>query len=107
MFRLPSDLDSTVAHVARDLRLRAQVERMANKLKLLKLLQEMRGFSQLTQRRAPAKPGLFLLQLRAHLNQAPRRQRLTIPIQMFEPIDIPSFVKITHIKSSSPVSSPQ
>ena len=76
---------------------------MATNIKMLKLLQEMRGFAQLAQRRSSPKPGLFLLQLRAHLNQTtPRRQRLTIPVQMYELPDIPNLVKITHI---TPVSS--
>ena len=72
---------------------------MATKLKLMKLLQEIRGFAQLTQRRPqPKPPGLFLLQLRSHVHHAtlPRR-RLTIPIQLHEPPDIPTPVKITFI----------
>ena len=77
-----------------------QRKRMATKVKLMKLLQEIRGFAQMTQRRAqPKPPGLFLLQLRSHLNQAPRRRRLMVPIQMHENPDIPNPVKITIIES--------
>jgi len=81
---------------------------MATKVRLMKLLQEIRGFAQLSQRRAqPKPPGLFLIQMRSQLNQsAPRRRRLTIPIQMHEGPDIPNFVKITHSPTapSAPVS---
>jgi hypothetical protein len=72
---------------------------MATKVKLMKLLQEIRGFAQLTQRRQqPKPPGLFLLQLRSHLNHTTsQRRRLKIPIQLLEPPDIPNPVKITFI----------
>ena len=76
---------------------------MAAKVRLMKLLQELRGFAQLSQRRAqPKPPGLFLVQLRSQINQpVSRRRRLTIPIQMHEGPDIPNFVKITHIPPAS------
>ena len=69
---------------------------MATKVKLMKLLQEIRGLAQVTQRRPHTRaPGLFLLQLRSHVNQATfRRQRLVIQVQMHEPPDIPNPVKI-------------
>jgi hypothetical protein len=71
---------------------------MATKVRLMKLLQEIRGYAQISQRRQqPKSPGLFLLQLRSHLNQPPRRRRLIVPIQMHENPDIPSPVKITII----------
>ncbi len=52
--------------------------------------------AQVTQRRPQTKsPGLFLLQLRSHVNQATtRRRRLVIPVQMNELPDIPNPVKI-------------
>jgi hypothetical protein len=80
---------------------------MATKVKLMKLLQEIRGLAQISQRRAQSKPpGLFLLQLRSHLNDsAPRRRRLMVPIQMHENPDIPNPVKITFIKPDQSVSS--
>ena len=69
----------------------------------MKLLQEIRGFAEMSQRRPNSKaPGLILLQLRSQFNQATsRRRRLRIPIQMQEPPDIPKLVKIIHIKGNS------
>jgi hypothetical protein len=79
---------------------------MANKVKLMKLLQEIRGFAEISQRRAQQKaPGLVLLQLRSQFNQAGIRRRiLRIPIQMQELPDIPKLVKIQHIKEQSSAS---
>lgn len=79
---------------------------MATKMRVMKLLQEIRGLSQIAQRRPHGKPpGLFLLQLRSHFNPGsfPRR-KLVIPIQLQELPDIPNPVKITFIKSDSSVS---
>src|SRR5215831_12926693 len=45
------------------------IECMATKVRMIKLLQEIRGLAQISQRRPPAKaPGLFLLQLRSHIH---------------------------------------
>jgi hypothetical protein len=65
----------------------------------MKMLQEIRGFAQITNRRPQVKPpGLFLMQLRsqAHRNGLPR-QKLIIPITLQDPPDIPHPVKITHL----------
>ena len=54
---------------------------MAKKLILMKLLQEYRGYEQVTNRRpAPRPPALYLMQLRERRAQAqaPKRQRLAI-----------------------------
>jgi hypothetical protein len=78
---------------------------MATKIKMMKLLQEIRGMAQITNRRPqPKPPGLFLMQLRSHVMQAtiPRR-RLVIPVDLREPPDIPHPVKITHLNGDSPV----
>ena len=74
----------------------------------MKLLQEIRGLAQVTQRRPQTRsPGLFLLQLRSHVNEATaRRQKLVIPIQMHEPPDIPNPVKIKVGNGHSPVPTP-
>ncbi len=94
------NLDSPRSLMARDLRVTSLSERMATKVKLMKLLQEIRGYAQISQRRQqPKPPGLFLLQLRSHLNQPARRRRLSVPIQMHENPDIPNPVKITIIES--------
>ena len=65
----------------------------------MKMLQEIRGFAQITNRRPPTKsPGLFLMQLRSHLSRsALPRQKVIIPIDLQDPPDIPHPVKITHI----------
>jgi hypothetical protein len=74
----------------------------------MKLLQEIRGLAQVTQRRPQTKaPGLFLLQLRSHVNQATaRRRRLVIPVQMHEPPDIPNPVKIKISGGRAPIPTP-
>jgi len=49
---------------------------MATKMKMMKLLQEMQGLAQMSQRRPQAKsPGLFLLQLRSHVRQTSAARR--------------------------------
>jgi hypothetical protein len=79
---------------------------MATKIKMLKLLQEIRGMAQITNRRPqPKSPGIFLMQLRAHVTTAtmPRR-RLVIPVDLKDLPDIPTPVKITHLEElSTPV----
>ena len=93
--------------MARELRVTSQIERMATKVRLMKLLQEIRGYAQISQRRQqPKPPGLFLLQLRSHLNQPARRRRLIVPIQMHENPDIPNPVKITIIETEPAFSPP-
>jgi hypothetical protein len=72
---------------------------MATKIKMMKLLQEIRGMAQITNRRPqPKTPGIFLMQLRAHVTNAttPRR-RLVIPVDLKDLPDIPTPVKITHL----------
>ena len=72
---------------------------MATKIRIMKLLQEIRGFAQLTYRQPQDRqPGLFLIQLRSHIHNAtsPRR-RLIIPVDHQDPPDIPHPVKIIHV----------
>jgi hypothetical protein len=73
---------------------------MATKVKIMKMLQEIRGFAQITNRRPPPKsPGLFLIQLRSHVSRTPlQRQKQIIPILLQDPPDIPHPVKITYVK---------
>jgi len=75
---------------------------------MMKLLQELRGFAQLSQRRPqPKQPGLFLMQLRTHLSQTTSaRRKLVIPIQMHELPDIPTEVKITIMDAETGLPSP-
>ena len=88
--------------MARDLRSQERLERMATKVRLMKMLQEIRGLAQITNRRPQTKaPGLFLIQLRSQngRNGLPK-QKLIIPITLQDPPDIPHPVKITHLKAS-------
>ena len=77
---------------------------MATKVRLMKLLQEMRGFAEITNRRPlPKPPVLFLMQLRSHAAEAasPRR-KMVITIDMQENPDIPHPVKITVLRPNRP-----
>ena len=83
------------------------IEHMATKMKMMKLLQEIRGMAQFTQRRPQSKaPGLFFLQLRSHVNLTSSRRRWVVPIQMHEMPDIPNPVKITFIKNKPVIPDP-
>ncbi len=76
---------------------------MAAKIRLMKMLQEIRGFSEIGRRHPSPKIGaLYGMQLRTHLheNRHPRR-KLTIPIDLLDAPDIPSPVKITHLAPNS------
>jgi hypothetical protein len=75
---------------------------MATKIRMMKLLQEIRGLAQITNRRPqPKAAGLFLMQLRAHVAHATyQRRKVIIPIDLKEPPDIPHPVKIRHVKES-------
>ena len=75
---------------------------------MMKLLQEMRGFAEITNRRPPPKsPGLFLMQLRSQSAHpvVPNRKR-SIIIQMQDLPSAPAPVKIIHL-SQSPSSAPR
>ena len=72
---------------------------MAAKMKLMKMMQEIRGFAEITQRRPQQRPpGLFIMQMRSHVLQTtvPRRRR-AIAIQMMEGPNIPDAVKIRFV----------
>ena len=71
---------------------------MAARVKLLKLLQEIRGFANVTNRHPQSRsPGFFLMQLRSHVARTtlPRPKRC-IAIDCQNLPDIPHPVKITH-----------
>jgi len=72
---------------------------MAAKIKIMKMLQEMRGLAEITTRRpAPKHPGLFLVQLRSHVQQATQpRLKQTIMVDMLDGVEIASPVKIRHV----------
>lgn len=74
---------------------------MATKMKLIKMLQEIKGLAQITNRKpAPRPPLLYLMQLRLQAAQVelPRR-RLTIETEAVRP---PLPIKINHIKTDKP-----
>ena len=74
---------------------------MAEKIKMLKLLQELNGFSELTNRRPQARSlGLFLLEMRSHMTHtAPHNRKRNITVESSGLTDIPHPVKITHLRS--------
>lgn len=74
---------------------------MAMKIKMLKLLSERRGYSQVTNRRPTANPPvLFLMKLREQSSKnAPQKRRLTVEMTDHEHLHTPLPVKINHIKS--------
>ena len=72
---------------------------MATKMKILKLMQEIKGHAQITNRRpAPRAPLLYLMQLRAQqsLPQDAPRRRLTVTMEAAEAV-APLAVKIVHV----------
>jgi hypothetical protein len=70
---------------------------MATRIKMLKLLQEVRGFAQFAHRPTEPRPaGPLLLEFRASMRRrAAARRKLVIQIEMQEPPDIPHPVPIT------------
>jgi hypothetical protein len=78
---------------------------MATRDKLMKLLQEMRGLSEMGRPQMPAKSSpLFLAQLRSHMNATSRpRRRLFIASDIQEAHGFPEPVEIIHLKTDSGV----
>jgi hypothetical protein len=84
--------------MARDLQHRPS-ERMATRINMLKLLQEVRSLTQFGTRQGETRPaGPLLLQFReARLRRTAARRRRVIRIDMQEPPDIPKPVQITYL----------
>jgi len=82
---------------------------MATKIKIMKMLQEIRGLAQITSRRPPAKlPGLLLIQMRSNGPRSSlQRKKMIIPVDVKEPLDIPHAVKITHLPAPAPSTTPR
>ena len=82
---------------------------MAAKVRMFKLLQEIRGFAEIVNRRPPPRsPGLLVAQMRPQVIQAvlPRR---SLSVTMVQPdnSDIPHPVKINHVKQTpAPAATP-
>lgn len=74
---------------------------MSTKMRLTKLLDEVRDSGFLPLRRAPLKPTmLYLMELRSHTTGAPfSSAKQIIPVDMQDSPDIPLPVKITHLAS--------
>ena len=75
-----------------------EVGNMATKMKLLKMMQEVKGIAQITNRRpAPRPPLLYLMQLRSQVAPAntPRRRVVIEAAALTAPLPI----KINHIKT--------
>ena len=73
---------------------------MATRVNLMKLLQEVRGLSEISTRRPALRaPAPALLPLRGAPRPATVRRKRHIRILMREPLDIPTPVKITYIKN--------
>ena len=77
---------------------------MATRIKLMKLLQEMRGFSELGRRpSAPRPSSLYLLQLRSHMSETSRsKRRLIVTVDLRDTQNIPHPVKINYVKPTLP-----
>ena len=82
---------------------------MATKMNTTKLLQEIRGFAEIANRRPQTKPpGLFLMQIRPNvLRPVMPKRKLEVHIEAQAPQDMPHPVRITHVKeSASPPNTP-
>ena len=74
---------------------------MATKMKLMKLLQEVRGIAQIMNRRpSPRQPTLYLMQLRERSAQVqtPKR-RLAVMTDFKDSANTPLPIKINHVKA--------
>lgn len=71
---------------------------MATTMKLIKVLQEMKGIAQITNRRpAPRPPLLYLMALRSKaVPAAHARRKLAVEAAILQ---APAPIKITHVKS--------
>jgi hypothetical protein len=77
---------------------------MPTKVRLIKLLDEIRDVGYSPLRRAPLKPVmLYLMELRSHAADAHLpKKRLIITVDLQNSPDIPHPVKITHLQPSEP-----
>jgi hypothetical protein len=75
---------------------------MAAKIKMLTLLQEIRGFADIANRQPhPRSPALVLMQMRSRIIQAPLvRRKLSIILTEPDHLEIPHQVKINYVKPS-------
>ncbi len=77
---------------------------MATRVNLMKLLQEARGFAQITNRRPQTRPpGPLLLQAHWLSRRGAGKDKRVLRIHIQEPPDIPHPVKIRHLTYPAPV----
>jgi hypothetical protein len=89
--------------LAHDLQHAGEDGNMATKMKLLKLLQEVKGFAQITNRRpAPRPPFLYLMQLRSQTAQVDLPKRRLAIEKGKDTSHVPLPVKINHIRPDDP-----
>ena len=73
---------------------------MATKIKMLRLLEEVRGYAQITNRRPSPRPAvLYLMEIRSHKHPEiviPKR-RLAISMSVENGANTPLAIKITHV----------
>ena len=76
---------------------------MAAKVRMLKLLQEIRGFAEIANRRPPPRsPTLVLTQIRAQgVHESMRRRKLSVAFDRQPQLDTPHRVKINHLRSGA------
>ncbi len=86
--------------MACDLQQSGLIAHMATRMNMLKLLQEVRGFTQFTNRPSEPRPGgPLLLEFRGPSKQrAAARRKLNIKVSMLELPDIPQPVRITYLR---------
>ena len=73
---------------------------MAAKIRIMKMLQELRGLAEVTHRRPPPRqPGLFLIQLRSHVQTKQPKTRQVISVDMQDRREVAHPVKITHLQT--------
>ena len=74
-------------------------QKMATRMKIMRLLQEMRGLAQITNRRpSPRSAAALAIQVRPLSVRGRKNERKrTIRVDMQSPPDIPHPVKITHV----------
>lgn len=74
----------------------------------MRMLQEIRGLAEVTHRLPHVRrPGLFLIQLRSHLQQTTHaRRKQTISVVIEDGADISHPVKITHLPVGSHAAAP-
>lgn len=73
---------------------------MAAKIKVMKMLQEIRGFAQVTNRRPPARhPDIALIPGRSPVLAPAASRKRVLSINVQEPLGIPDPVRIKHVNS--------